>query len=385
MKKIFPKEIINNTIEVHRFKHQINSKIIYSILLLSFIGIGLALPFVFLDIYTSSRGILKSEKERNQISTLYSGKIKAFYIKENQSVKLGDTLLVIDNTIGKEKLSLLTGQLEEAKQFINDLTYLSNTEKPSQDSLHSFQYQKQYLQYLQKLRELETRKTKARRDFIRQRKLYKKAVISKVEFEDSKFSFDLASNEFKHFTRQQLNQWQSELTEQNNKAKELQSNLLQYKEEQNNYIITASINGTIQNLKGIDVNNFITAGSIIAEISPDTDLIAECYVTPSDIGLLKTKNKVKFQIDAFNYNQWGMATGEIAKISKDITLIDNIPLFKVICSIDQKQLELKNGFEGSLKKGMTLNARFFIANRSAFDLLYDKVDDWFNPSKQVGK
>ncbi len=56
-------------------------------------------------------------------------------------------------------------------------------------------------------------------------------------------------------------------------------------------------------------------------------------------------------------------------------------MFKVICSLDQKQLQLKNGFKGKLKKGMTLNARFFIINRSAFELLYDKVDDWFNPSK----
>lgn len=35
MKNIFPKEIVENTIEVHRFKHTVKSKIIYSILLLT--------------------------------------------------------------------------------------------------------------------------------------------------------------------------------------------------------------------------------------------------------------------------------------------------------------------------------------------------------------
>jgi len=118
---------------------------------------------------------------------------------------------------------------------------------------------------------------------------------------------------------------------------------------------------------------------VIADISPDANLIAECYVSPSDIGLLKTKNKVKFQIDAFNYNQWGMATGKIVDINKDITIINNMPMFKVICKIEQDHLTLKNGFEGKLKKGMTFNARFFIIERSAFELLYDKVDDWFVP------
>jgi len=346
MKQIFPKEIIDNTVEVHRFKHSLKSKIIYGIVLLSIIGIGASLPFVFLDIYSSAKGILKSEEERNLISSFYSGKITSTFIKENKYVQQGDTLLIIDNTIGKEKLNLVSNQLEETNLFISDLAYLSNTKKLSQDSLHSFLYQKQYLQYAQKLLELQTR--------------YKK------------------SNQFKE---QQRNQWQAELTSQNNKSKELNSTLSQYKNEQENHIITASISGTIQNIKGFEVGNFITSGTPIAEISPDTELIAECYISPSDIGLLKIDSKVKYQINAFNYNQWGMATGEIKTIGKDIVMINNIPMFKVICSLDQKQLQLKNGFEGKLKKGMTLNARFFIINRSVFDLLYDKVDDWFNPSK----
>ena len=383
MKQIFPKEIIDNTVEVHRFKHSLKSKIIYGIVLLSIIGIVASLPFVFLDIYSSAKGILKSEKERNQIASLYTGKVTSVFIKENKYVHQGDTLLIIDNTIGKEKLNLVSNQLEETNLFIHDLTYLSNSKKISQDSLNSFLYKKQYLQYAQKLLELKTRYTKSRRDYNRQQKLYKKEVIAKVEYENSRYNLNLALNGLNQFKEQQRNQWQAELTSQNNKSKELNSTLSQYKNEQENHIITASISGTIQNLRGLESGNFVSTGTVIAEISPDTDLIAECYISPSDIGLLKIDNPVKFQVDAFNYNQWGMVTGKIKTIGKDIVMINNTPMFKIICSLDQKKLQLKNGFEGILKKGMTLNARFFIINRSAFDLLYDKVDDWFNPSKSV--
>ena len=180
MKQIFPKEIIENTVEVHRFKHKVTSKIIYGILLLGILSISVAMPFVFMDIYSSAQGILKAEKERNQISSLYSGKIKAVFIKENQSVKLGDTLLIIDNTVGKEKLNLISSQLDQTNMFVDDLEFLSNTKKLSQDSLQSFLYQKQYIQYAQKLRELQTRYSKTRRDFARQKKLFNKAVIAKV-------------------------------------------------------------------------------------------------------------------------------------------------------------------------------------------------------------
>ncbi len=379
MKNIFPKEIIANTVEVHQFKHQTKNKVIYTILIISVLCLCASLPFIFMDIYSSAQGILKSHKERNQITSLHSGKIKTIFIEENKYVQQGDTLLTIDNAAGLAKLKLLNDQLEEVEKFICDLNYLSNTKSLSLDSLHSFLYQKQYLLYIQKLRELQTRRFKTKKDFIRQQKLYKKEVIAKLEFENSKYNFEISLNELDHFKKQQLNQWQSKLTEQKNKSKELKSSIFQLNDEQKNYIITASIKGTIQNLKGLEAGNFIIAGTSIADISPDTDLIAECYINPSDIGMLKKNNEVKFQINAFNYNQWGMATGKIISISKDITIVNNMPLFRVICSLDQKQLKLKNGFEGELKKGMTLNARFFIINRSAYDLLYDKADDWFTP------
>ena len=101
-----------------------------------------------------------------------------------------------------------------------------------------------------------------------QQKLYKKEVIAKVEFENSKYSFELALNELNHFKKQQSNQWQAELTQQNNRSNELKSSILQFNDEQRNYIITASIKGTIQNLKGVESGNFISSGTVIAEIRP---------------------------------------------------------------------------------------------------------------------
>ncbi|WP_449436777.1 hypothetical protein [Pedobacter steynii] len=61
---------------------------------------------------------------------------------------------------------------------------------------------------------------------------------------------------------------------------------------------------------------------------------------------------MRFQIDAFNYNQWGLAEGKVLDISDDIIIINNNqPVFKVKCSLDQNYLILKNGYKGYLKKG----------------------------------
>lgn len=72
--------------------------------------------------------------------------------------------------------------------------------------------------------------------------------------------------------------------------------------------------------------------------------------------------------------------GEILEIGNDIEIIDDNPMFKVLCKANSSYLQLKNGFKGQLKKGMTLNARFELVERSLFQLLYDKIDDWINPS-----
>ena len=379
MKNIFPKEILDKTVEVHRFKHKTKSKIIYGIFILGIMITASVLPFVFMDIYTSVKGILKAQKNRNQITSLRAGRIMKTFLKENSSVRKGDTLIIINNAVGQEKINLITNQLSEITLFIHDLNILLHSNIKYKDSLKSFLYQNQFLQYDQKLLELKTRYNKMHRDFKRQKELFNKDVIARIDFENSKFALDLSFNELNHFKKQQINKWEADLIQKENRAQELESTIIQYKNENDNDFITSPIDGTVQNLKGLEAGNFIISGTVIAEISPKADLIVECYVSPSDIGLLKINNKVKLQIDAFNYNQWGMATGKILMINKDISIVNNTPLFKVICSLDQTHLSLNNGFKGSLKKGMTCNVRFFIASRSAFDLITDKIENWFTP------
>jgi membrane fusion protein, peptide pheromone/bacteriocin exporter len=55
-------------------------------------------------------------------------------------------------------------------------------------------------------------------------------------------------------------------------------------------------------------------------------------------------------------------------------------MFNVRCTLNQSHLQLQNGVKGEIRKGMTFQARFIVARRSLFQLLYDKADDWLNPS-----
>lgn len=382
MKQIFPKEILESTVEVHQFKHRTKSKVIYSVILLAIITFITSLPFIKLDVYTSARGIIKPDKERLSITSLNSGKVLVTNVKNNRLVNKGDTLLVVDNTIINEKLKLSSQQIKDLNLFITDLTYLVENKHINLNSIQSPKYKKEYLLYQQNIHELQTRLKKIKQDFDRNSLLYKKEVIAKVEFENTKLDYDLALSNVNQLQQQQTNTWQTSLTEHKSNLLEFESSQTQLQDSKAQYIVKAPITGILINAMSLEPGSFLNSGQPFVDISPNTNLLVECFINPQDIGLLKVNNQVNFQIDAYNYNQWGLASGHIIDIGKDIEFLENTSVFKIQCKINQKQLKLKNGFEGELKKGMTLNAQFKLAERSLFDLLYDKVDDWVNPSQK---
>ncbi|CAA0173872.1 Secretion protein HlyD [Tenacibaculum maritimum] len=383
-KQIFPKEIIENTLEVHQFKHTNKSKIIYSIILVTLITVLVSLPFIHVTIYNTSQGLIRPDKERILLESSNRGKVVFHQLKNNLQVNKGDTLLLINNLAITQQINTTASLINETKSFVEDLKLLSN-EKRIANKLQSLKYKQEFNFYQQKLSELNTRFQKTKEDYNRSQKLFDKGVIAKVELNNSKLEYDLSLNAISKYKKQQNSSWQAALVKQQNQLKELESNQVQLEETNSLSVIKAPVTGTLLNVRGIENGSFIQNGIQLAEISPKSDLIVECFISPTDIGLLKKETKANFQVSAFNYNQWGVANGKIEEIGNDVQMVNNTPMFKVLCSLDQDYLELKNGFKGQLKKGMLVNARFELTERTLFDLLYDKMDDWLNPITQIAK
>ena len=83
----------------------------------------------------------------------------------------------------------------------------------------------------------------------------------------------------------------------------LNGTLEKIKVEAQNYYITAPLSGTIENFSGIQIGSFLNASQSIASISTIDQLIVKNIVSPNDIVLIRQNQKIKFQLDAFNYNQ----------------------------------------------------------------------------------
>jgi len=380
MKTIFPKEILEYTSELHRYKFLKKSQMIYLILLLSLICMSTALPFIKIDLYSSSAGMIRPSKERNTITSPIKGKINQVYIVENSFVKKGDTLLTLDDSSVSQELVLVKEQLDSLTLYIHDLKLMYHSKLIRMDSLKTTLYKSQFLRYNQKLKALREKSQRQLAQFKRQNHLYKKGVIAKIEIETATFELDKTHNDFIYFQKHQKSLWLDQLQQKTADLRLASSKLLTLKKNKDLHFIISPSTGSIQDFKGFEKNNFLYTGSAIADISPQTDLMVECYVSPSKIGLLKNNHPVKFQIDAFHHNRWGSASGQIVRINQDVSNINNLPMFKVLCSMNETSLFLNKTIKGSLQKGMTLKALFFLDNRSLFELLFDELEDWFDQS-----
>jgi membrane fusion protein, peptide pheromone/bacteriocin exporter len=173
--------------------------------------------------------------------------------------------------------------------------------------------------------------------------------------------------------------WQNDLALRLDEKKRLSAEIELKQEELNHRIITSPISGTVIKSSDIQPGSIVTPGQQLAEISPDGNLLAIFFVNPADIGFLRKGQKVKLQVDAFNYHQWGMLETEIHEISKDLVSDGSTAFFRVRCQTYRTLLSTRNGAESEVSKGMTFTARVMVTRRSLFNLLFDKADQWINP------
>jgi HlyD family secretion protein len=209
--------------------------------------------------------------------------------------------------------------------------------------------------------------------------LYDRGVIAKAQFENFDFDYKNSIQAEISFRKSQLSQWESQKRSIQEKIQQQTGTINQLNSEEVNYYIIAPSNGTIERFIGIQEGSFVSPQQPIAYISPNNNLIVENLVSPKDIGLIRMNQKVKFQLDAFNYNQWGLLEGKVIDIDNNLSTDNNQAYFKVRCVILKNELKLKTGYKTKASKGMTVTTRFMITRRSLYDLLFDKVDDWLNP------
>jgi HlyD family secretion protein len=365
-----------HTIENLTHKNKTKSISIYLVIVATLVVVISSLPLIKIDISSQSRGIIRSTTDNVPLTSLVNGKIVYVNLKNNQLIYKGDTLIQLNQeSLNSEKYTneSLSSDLQTRIRDLSRIVIGSNV------ALTTLELQQEWNSYNSKKNELESKIAQTKMVYDRNKQLFDKGIIAKAEFEKYSFDYTYSQQSLSSLIKSQKSVWQNQKRDLQNQLKNLKGTLNKINAESKNYVITAPISGTIENFSGIQVGSFLNASQPIATISATDKLIVESSVSPSDIGLIHKNQKVKFQIDAFNYNQWGLLEGKVIDIDNNITIQGEQAFFKVRSVLNKTELQLKSGYKTKVSKGMTLTTRYILISRSLFDLLFDKMDDWLNP------
>jgi len=373
---IFPKEIIQFTIESHYSRFSKYKPVVYLLLVVIVLAAILLLPVIKVDITIQARGIIRSLAEPTTVMAPVTGMVREIRISENMKVSAGDTLLKLSPEKIDDQSRIVDEKITTYKQYLRDLEKLTSGSllQPESELLTS-----SLNEYNQKLKEYQLRIDMCSKDFERTKILFEKSVIAAAEYEKKELELNQLIRERDFYINQKKAAWHQQLFQYKTELQSLTDNREQLSFEKRFYVVIAPANGYITNFNGTQAGSFIFPNQSIATITPSENLIVECYVDPADIGYLRQGNSATFQVDAYNYNQCGLATGEIIDISNQPYQENGKVYFKIKCKPHEEYLALKSGYKGELKNGFTLTSRFIVTRRSLYDLLFDKADDWLNP------
>lgn len=376
MPQIFPPEIIENTVECYHARISTRSKAIYGLILLMILLVIVSLPLVQVDISSQSRGVIRSPYENTTIQSALYGEVTSYRMLENKTVQKGDTLIILNSDKLNEQIALANKKIHENDLFISDIACLLSAKY---NQLLTLKYRGEYYRYQSKLKEQQISVSYLRKELVTQKTLADQKVISNFDYLQSKNNYEKSNEQLKALEQDYQTNWIAEQTTLNQQNNELASNIKQIEKEKQQYIILAPMSGSLVQVAGFQKGNFISPGQNLAYISTNNLLLAECYISPSDIGYIRQNQPVTFQFDTFNYRDWGMMQGKVSQLLNDVVLIDQKPMFRVRCALNKNSLQLKNGYRGNIQKGLTFTARFKLNRRSLWQLLFDKVDNWLNP------
>ncbi|WP_143305429.1 HlyD family secretion protein [Chitinophaga vietnamensis] len=375
---LFPAAIMQRSVFTWLPRVRSHTQVIYVTVLLVILCTLAALPLIKVDVSIAASGIVRPVTEKTELRSMVAGTIEQVLVADGASVQKGQVLLRLQEDISNSKLTQNQYELSQREAQIHDLETLV----AGGSRLQSLLYQQQYARFRASLQELAATVEKQRIDLEMYEKLFNEKVIAKKEYLDRKFEYEKSKAAYHSAVQQQRSAWAAELNQLRLEDNRLQADNRQLSKEKEWNLVKAPVSGTLQQFTGKYAGGYLQPGELLGIISPDSNIIAECYVSPRDIGYLKKGMPARFQVDAFNYNEWGMAKGVIQSIDNDFVLINNQPAFKVRCGFAGTTLSTTNGVSAALKKGMTLQARFILTRRSLFQLLYDKTDDWINPDRR---
>lgn len=382
MKKVIILKHINNLKYSKEFffmkiPHSVNI-LFYSVVLFFFIGLGI-LIFGKVDEVIKVYGVVRTMENVSAVKNVISGKVIKINYEPGLYVHKGDLLYSLDPVSYEAQKKDLENNILDLEEKISGNDFLIQSYKANKNLVpkNNELYYTKFEVFLLQKKELTVKKQVAKLLYDEERnnppaiRNNKNVELKKNDYELSENTLDLYCNSF----------IQSLYTEKNNLDLSFSKANADYKSLVSSYDflnIYSPVDGYVQEVSSINVNDFIQADVNVVNIVPDdlTNFRVELKVPAKDIGKIKEGMKVKYRLSAFPFFEYKGATGVIKSMDADIrTNPNNGALYYVLyADIDKTRFSNSRGETYLLKAGIETDARIILEKNRIIYYLLKKID-----------
>jgi hemolysin D len=325
------------------------------------------------DIIASAQGKIIPSGSVKQIQPFENGVIRSIRVHEGQHVKKGDVLIELDPTMTEAEINhlrsdLLAAQLDVARlraALVEEGDPLKEFKPPEGASADQIDTQKKFLvsqdgEYRAKIASLKSQEEQkvaeratiqaaidkleatlpvAQERFDVRKTLYGKELGAKLAYLDAMQGLleqqkDLALQKSRYneataalaALTESIAQTKAEyrrsrfgeFTEAERKAAGLEQDVIKAEQRTKLQLLTAPIDGTVQQLAVHTIGGVVTAGQVLLVLVPsDSQLEVEATIPNRDIGFIHGGEPVELKIDTFNFTRYGTLTGTVRTVSQD--------------------------------------------------------------------
>lgn len=424
-------------------KQQVRPPIIFT-----FTVIGIAIGFFViwgglapLDSATIARGSIVVSGNHKTIQHYEGGVIDKILVKDGQTVKAGDTLMVLNDTAAKARLQMTLGQYRAAKateirllaQKYGDETMNFDDEIfdhsvpevqkiiKTQESLFETQMKtlkgsidvlnQKIAQYNEQIKGLESQMDSLNTQYrinaeqlkdltqLHSKGFAKKTDVLAYQTRASELEERIASvrgniasskeavseNQLQllNIENEYHNKLNSELKEVQGQVLDLQEQYLAAKEVLYRTVVRSPVDGEITTLKYHTIGGVVGPGSVLMDIVPSDDvLIAEVKVDPKDIESIYAGLKAKVSLSAYKSRLVPRIDGEVIYVSADQVIDERqgpggVGYYIAKVSIDQKDID-KINYDIQLFPGMPVEVFIVKGERTFLQYMLSPIVDSFH-------
>lgn len=391
--RLLPAALAAHTVESLYAEHGPARPWVYWLAIIAVISALTALPLVKVDVTVRAPGMVRPATERSELRIPVSAQIAEVLAHDNDHVTAGQPLLILRSRDLEERVALNRTRHRDKSALIADLHLLTaeplGTPKPSSEggatptlSLQTAEFRADFAQHQAQLAAHALTLARTARELTRNETLATKGLITTRDFDQARDDLAAATAEQSTLVRTAHTRWAARLRDEQATLDTLLTEEKRLAEESLQTTVRAPVTGSVQGLTGLSPGTWLLAGQSVGSVSPDDRLLVETFVPSRDVGLLRPGQAVHLQVDAYSYTQWGLLDGTVTTIAEDSNTSSSASgstLYKVSISPAATALHLANGTAGTLRKGMTLSARFVVARRSLLQILYENVSAWLCP------